>query len=68
MVETAFAADGLVVADLVDALSRHVELSLVAEIDAAVVGHVQLNRSWLDARERLVDVLGAEPALRSARA
>ena len=61
VVETAFAADGMVVADLVDALARHVELSLVAEIDAAVVGHVQLNRSWLDARERLVDVLVLSP-------
>ena len=61
VVETAFAADGTVVADLVEALARHVELSLVAEIDAAVVGHVQLNRSWLDARERLVDVLVLSP-------
>ncbi len=61
VVETAFAADGTVVADLVEALARHVELSLVAEIDAALVGHVQLNRSWLDARERLVDVLVLSP-------
>jgi putative acetyltransferase len=50
-----------VVADLVDALARYVELSLVAEVDGAVVGHVQLNRSWVDARQRLVDVLVLSP-------
>lgn len=61
VVETAFGDHGAVVADLVDALARHVELSLVAEVDGAVVGHVQLNRSWVDARERLVDVLVLSP-------
>jgi putative acetyltransferase len=61
VVETAFQGQGAVVADLVDALARHVELSLVAEVDGAVVGHVQLNRSWVDARQRLVDVLVLSP-------
>ena len=41
--------------------SRRTELSLVAEADGAVVGHVQLSRSWLDAREALVDVLVLSP-------
>jgi putative acetyltransferase len=35
--------------------------SLVAEVDGEVVGHVQLSRSWLDARERLVEVLVLSP-------
>ena len=38
-----------------------VRASLVAEVDGTVVGHVQLNRSWVDARERLVDVLVLSP-------
>ena len=35
--------------------------SLVAERDGSLVGHVQLSRSWLDARERLVEVLALSP-------
>ena len=35
--------------------------SLVAEQDGALVGHVQLSRSWVDARERLVEVLVLSP-------
>lgn len=63
VVEAAFGDHGLVVADLVEALdaAQRTELSLVAEIDGAVVGHVQLNHSWVDARERLVDVLVLSP-------
>ncbi len=63
VVEAAFGDKGSVVADMVDALtaSRRAELSLVAELDGAVVGHVQLNHSWIDARERLVDVLVLSP-------
>ena len=63
VVEAAFVDTGATVADLVDALNaaRRTELSLVAELDGAVVGHVQLNHSWIDARERLVDVLVLSP-------
>lgn len=63
VVEAAFGDKGCVVADLVDALNaaQRAELSLVAEVDGAVVGHVQLNHSWIDARERLVDVLVLSP-------
>lgn len=51
------------VARLLDALdaSGHVRASLVAEADHAVVGHVQLNRSWVDARRALVEVLVLSP-------
>jgi putative acetyltransferase len=35
--------------------------SLVATDDAVVVGHVGLSHSWLDARDRLVDVLVLSP-------
>jgi putative acetyltransferase len=41
--------------------SGKVELSLVAELDGAVVGHVQLDHSWVDARRALVDVLVLSP-------
>jgi len=41
--------------------SGKVELSLVAVLDGAVVGHVQLNHSWVDARRALVDVLVLSP-------
>ena len=33
----------------------------MAELDGAVVGHAQLNRSWVDARRALVDVLVLSP-------
>jgi putative acetyltransferase len=63
LVRAAFGDEGEVVADLVDALNAagRTELSLVAEVGGALVGHVQLSRSWLDARERLVDVLVLSP-------
>jgi putative acetyltransferase len=63
VVMDAFGNDGVRVAMLVDALehSGHVKASLVAESEGVVVGHVQLNRSWLDARERLVEVLVLSP-------
>lgn len=35
--------------------------SLVAVADDEIVGHVALSRSWVDARERLVDVLVLSP-------
>ena len=63
LVTDAFDEDGPRVAALVDALAAagHVRASLVAETDGRLVGHVQLNRSWLDARERLVEVLVLSP-------
>ena len=38
-----------------------VRASLVAVQDEELVGHVQLNRSWVDARASLVDVLVLSP-------
>lgn len=51
------------VAELVVALAAagHVRAGLVAELDGEVVGHVQLNRSWLDSRQELVEVLVLSP-------
>ena len=59
----AFADEAPTITALLDALDAagRVVLGLVAELDGSVVGHVQLNRSWLDARERLVDVLVLSP-------
>lgn len=59
----AFTEEGPTVVALVDALhaADQVEVGLVAEVDGAVVGHVQLNRSWVDARRALVDVLVLSP-------
>ena len=64
VVEDAFGADeGPTVARLVTALddAGSTRASLVAELDGQVVGHVQLSRSWVDAREALVDVLVLSP-------
>jgi putative acetyltransferase len=63
VVETAFGDEGAVVADLVDALavSGHRRVSLVAEVEGRLCGHAQLSRSWVDARERLVEVLVLSP-------
>jgi putative acetyltransferase len=59
----AFGEEGPTIVELVQALDRtgRTELSLVAEVGGAVAGHVQLNRSWVDAREALVDVLVLSP-------
>jgi putative acetyltransferase len=48
---------------LVEALvaAGDVLVVLVAEVEGVVVGHVQLNRCWVDARERLVDVAVLSP-------
>ena len=43
------------------AASGHRVAALVAEHDRSVVGHVQLSRSWVDARKRLVEVLVLSP-------
>lgn len=52
------------VADLLDAL-RHSsawrDLSFVAEVDGELVGHVSFTRGWLDAPQRLVEVLVLSP-------
>jgi putative acetyltransferase len=54
-----------VVADLAEALQQaraeDTGLTFVAELDGELVGYVQLSRSWLDARERLVEVLVLGP-------
>ncbi len=36
-------------------------MSLVAELHGEIVGHVQLSRCWVDAHERLVEVLTLSP-------
>jgi putative acetyltransferase len=51
-----------VVADLAEALVAGARgRAYVAELDGRVAGHVQLSRSWLDASERLVEVLVLSP-------
>jgi putative acetyltransferase len=54
-----------VVADLAEALQDAPAgvdgLSFVAELDGQLLGHAQLSRSWLDAPERLVEVLVLSP-------
>ena len=52
----AFGDHGAKVADLTDALRTGNPVSLVAEVDGAVVGHVMVGRNLLDAPPRLVDV------------
>jgi putative acetyltransferase len=63
VVRAAFGAEGATVAGLVDALDAagHLRASLVAREDGQVVGYVGLSRSWVDARERLVEVLVLSP-------
>ena len=62
VVAAAFGAEaaehGTQVADLWDAVEAagHVQASLVAEVDGALVGHVGVSHAWLDARPELVDV------------
>lgn len=57
--------DGLVVADLVDSLRATITptdgLSLVAEDDGQIAGHIMFTRSLLDAPQRLVDVQVLSP-------
>jgi putative acetyltransferase len=62
VVTEAFGHDGERVAALAGALRRtHGRAELVAEDDGAVVGHVMLSRSWVDARRALVEVLVLSP-------
>lgn len=58
----AFSDDGKI-SRLLDALhySGNVQLGLVAEADGVVVGHTQLNRSWVDGRARLTAVSVLSP-------
>ena len=59
----AFGEEGPTILRLLEALEAPdaVRASLVAVADGEVVGHVQLDRAWVDARERLVDVLVLSP-------
>jgi putative acetyltransferase len=62
VVAAAFGDKGETVAALVDELRvGHARAELVEEEDDAVVGHVLLSRSWVDARPALVDVLVLSP-------
>lgn len=64
VVEDAFGVDeGPTVVRLVARLdeSGSTRASLVAELDGEIVGHVQLSRSWVDARKALVEVLVLSP-------
>lgn len=63
VVAAAFGDHGDSVVDLLGVLDATgaTRASLVAVDEDGVVGHVQLSRSWVDARERLVDVLVLSP-------
>lgn len=63
MLSAAFGDEGSFIVRLLDALevSGKMAVSLVAERAGEVVGHVGLSRAWVDARERLVDVLVLSP-------
>jgi putative acetyltransferase len=62
VVAAAFADRGEEVARLAEDLRRtHARAELVAEEAGAVVGHVLLSRSWVDARRALVEVLVLSP-------
>lgn len=63
VVVAAFGDQGPRVADLVESLGAagHTRAALVAEAGDEIVGHVQLSRGWIDARERLVEALTLSP-------
>ena len=63
VVAAAFGDEGAAIVDLLVALDATgaTRADLVAVEDGEVVGHVRLSRSWVDARERLVDVLVLSP-------
>jgi putative acetyltransferase len=63
VVGAAFGDEGPMIVRLLGLLAAagHRRASLVAEQDGSLVGHVQLSRSWVDARERLVEVLVLSP-------
>jgi putative acetyltransferase len=60
VIRRAFTSE-VVVADLWDALRERGSVGIVAVEDEAIVGHVGLTWCWLDAPERLVDVLVLSP-------
>ena len=62
VVTAAFSDRGAEVALLAEELRRtHALAELVAEAGGEVVGHVLLSRSWVDARQALVEVLILSP-------
>jgi putative acetyltransferase len=62
VVTAAFGEKGERVASLAsDLRSMHARAELVSEHDGVVVGHVLLSRSWVDARQALVEVLVLSP-------
>jgi len=62
VVTEAFGDQGDTVAALAaDLRETHAKAELVAEVDGRVVGHVLLSRSWVDARQALVEVLVLSP-------
>jgi putative acetyltransferase len=62
VITDAFGDEGQKVAALADDLrATHGRAELVAEDDGAVIGHVLLSRSWVDARPALVEVLVLSP-------
>lgn len=63
VVAEAFGDEGLQIVELLGALDAagRTRVDLVAEVDGAVVGHVRLSQSWVDAREALVDVVVLSP-------
>jgi putative acetyltransferase len=62
VVTSAFGDEGPLISRLVtDLRATEARAELVAESDDAVVGHVLLSRSWVDARPALVEVLVLSP-------
>lgn len=63
VVEAAFGEHGVPINDVMARLrgADDMAVELVAELDGEIVGCVALSRAWLDARERLVDVLVLSP-------
>lgn len=63
VVEAAFGEQGVAINDVMARLrgADDMAVELVAVLEGAVVGCVALSRAWLDARERLVDVLVLSP-------
>jgi putative acetyltransferase len=63
VVEESFAEESAPILEVLARLRAAGDLvvELVAEVGGAVVGYVALSRAWLDARERVVDVLVLSP-------
>src|SRR5690348_13488275 len=63
VVTHAFGDEGPTIVRLLGLLAHggHRVAGLVADDDGMLLGHVQLSRSWVDARERLVEVLVLSP-------